>query len=93
MAKRWTYEDDRWLHQWVPIVGALNVARDLGRPMAGVEARARILRKTGAWKALDDMQAALVAYRHALGKPGTIDDFFEDMDAREAERAAKNEAA
>lgn len=93
MAKHWTYDEDRYLHQWVTVVGAFIVAHDLGRPQAAVEARARILRKTGAWKALDDMQAALAAYRHSLGKPGTIEELFEGMDAREAERPAKGEAA
>ena len=60
MADRWTEQEDRFLVAYLDGIGAdLIGPHDLGRSAAATVARGRKLKKTGAWQAYLDADAAL----------------------------------
>ncbi len=66
--KRWTLEDDTFLHAYADAGADYIAMHDLGRSSktAG-SGRVRHLKKTGAWDALSDIKAAQARYHAALG--------------------------
>lgn len=67
MAKHWTMADDDMLVRFFDAAGATCLAVDLDRPEAAVRARTRLLKKNGAWAALEQMHAGEAAYLAAFG--------------------------
>lgn len=67
MAKRWTLQEDEFIHTYFDAVGDFIGPHDLGRPKGAVTRRAAHLRSTGAWDALSRMEQARHDYLTALG--------------------------
>lgn len=66
MAKRWTFEDDTFLHAFYEGMGDWIGQHDLGRPKGAATRRVRHLKQTGAWDALTARQKATNDYYAAL---------------------------
>lgn len=81
MAKRWTMNDDLFIHAYFETVGDFIGPHDLDRPKGAVTRRAKHLKDTGAWAALDAMKAAEKQYFKALGIE-TLDDILNESEAR-----------
>ena len=67
MTRRWTPDEDAFVHAYFSAVGVQNLANDLGRTTQAVNARAQRLRECGAWAALDRLLEAERDYFRALG--------------------------
>ena len=74
MAKRWTREEDEFIHAYFGGVGDAIGPRDLHRPKGAVVKRAASLKASGAWAALDRKCAAEHDYLHAVGVQLAEDD-------------------
>ena len=74
MAKRFDYEEDKFIVTNFEAVGARCLEHDLGRSPAAITARARKLKATGAWDAILRVYAAEKDYRAAIGRPALWDD-------------------
>lgn len=77
MSKRWTLEEDRFLHSYFDAVGDFIGTHDLGRPKGAATKRVKHLRATGAWDALTRECDAARDYRKCLG--------IKDLDDKEQE--------
>jgi len=69
MAKRWTMNEDIFLHAFFDGLGDMIGEHDLGRPKGAATARVKHLKFTGAWDALDNLKCAEQDYRKCLGLP------------------------
>lgn len=69
MSKRWTLREDQILHAYFDEMGDFVGTHDLGRPAGAATKRARLLKQTGAWAALDRQIEAGRDYRRCLGLP------------------------
>jgi hypothetical protein len=67
MARRWTYDEDRFLHAYFDGVGAFIGKHDLGRSEKATVARVNHLKDCGAWSAIDRELDAHNDYLKALG--------------------------
>jgi hypothetical protein len=67
MSKRWTYEEDSFLHAYFDAVGDYAGTHDLGRPKGAATKRVAHLKATGAWDALTREEQATRDYYKALG--------------------------
>lgn len=67
MAKRWTEEEDRFIHAYFDGVGAFIGPHDLGRSEKSTRTRAKFLKDTGAWDALTRESTARHDYMKAIG--------------------------
>ena len=68
MSKRWTMEEDLFVHAYIGI-GDFIGPHDLGRPKGAATKRAKFLKESGAWDALDRLKQAEIDYRRATGRP------------------------
>lgn len=68
MAKRFTVEEDRMIHDFDYLCAA-----DLGRSEESVQARIRKLKATGAWKVFDMIEYLEVTSRRLLDRPLEMD--------------------
>lgn len=67
MSRRWTFDEDRFLHAYFDAVGDIVGEHDLGRPRGAATARVRKLKANGAWGALTDLQNARAHYFEIVG--------------------------
>lgn len=67
MAKRWTVKEDLFIHAYFDALGDMIGPHDLGRPKGAAAKRARVLKQSGAWAALDRMNAAEFEFRMIAG--------------------------
>ena len=67
MSRRWTFDEDRFLHAYYDAVGDFVGEHDLGRPKGAATARVRLLKKNGGWGALSDLEAAKAHYHECVG--------------------------
>jgi len=67
MSKRWTEDEDRFIHSCFEAVGDYIGPHDLGRPAGAAAKRAAFLKQSGAWDALDRRVRAERDYRKAVG--------------------------
>lgn len=74
MTKRWTRQEDEFIHAYFDAMGDAIGPRDLGRPKGSVMNRAHALRKSGAWAALDRMRKAEHDYLRCIGTKFAGDD-------------------
>lgn len=65
-GRRWTLEEDRFVHAYFDCVGDYIGPHDLNRPKGSASARARLLRKTGAWDAISKIKEGERDYLRAL---------------------------
>jgi predicted RNase H-like nuclease len=77
MSKPWSELHDRFVHAYFEAVGAGIGPRDLGRSEAAVIARAALLKKSGAWAALDRAEVELEKYRRCTNRPATFEEAME----------------
>jgi hypothetical protein len=61
--KRWTMEEDIFLHEHFDAVGDFIGVHDLGRPPKSATRRVVLLKKSGQWDALTRMKSAERDYR------------------------------
>ena len=75
MAKRFTFDDDAYIHCYAEQTGSLdwNVANDLGRSEKSIKDRRKKLIECGAWAALTARVKAQNDYYAALGLPRYIE--------------------
>lgn len=73
-GKRWTEEEDRFIHAYFEAVGDYLGPHDLGRPAGAAAKRADVLKRSGAWDALDREVRAKRDYRKAVGVKFVDDD-------------------
>jgi hypothetical protein len=76
--KRWTMEDDLFLHEFYETVGAYIGPHDLGRSEKATRDRVRHLKKCGAWDALTEYATAHLNYLEALAPD---DDYWDQWRA------------
>lgn len=67
MSRRWTADEDAFIHAYFGAVMVNSIANDLGRTMKAIGDRAQKLRECGAWEALDRLHKAERDYFIALG--------------------------
>ena len=67
MAQRWVEDEDRFIIAFFDTIGVFIGPHDLGRSEAATTARARHLKKTGAWEAYLDADRALYYARKLAG--------------------------
>lgn len=67
MAQRWTEDEDRFIIAFFDSIGTFIGPHDLGRSEAATTVRARHLKKTGAWDAYLNADAALWRARKLAG--------------------------
>jgi hypothetical protein len=74
---RWKFEDDVYLVSFFEAVGDRNVCRDLKRKTGAAERRAKRLKETGAWQAVDDwIKADFTARADHLNALGSYRDLY-----------------
>ena len=69
MGKRWTPKEDMFIHAYFDAAGDMIGPHDLGRPKGAAAKRARALKQSGAWAALDRMSSAEFEFRLLAGHP------------------------
>lgn len=68
MAKRWTEQEDQFLHAYYDGLGDYVGTHDLGRPAGAATKRVAFLKRSGAWDALTRSAKAAEDYRRAVGR-------------------------
>lgn len=86
MAKRWTFHEDVFLHEFFDAVGDWVGTHDFGRPKGAATRRVAMLKFTGAWDALTRRRQAEVAYRQCLGLSCEYEDDALHTEPRETSR-------
>jgi len=67
MAKRWTREEDIFLHEFADIGLAMISRHDLNRSEEAVKRRVAFLKETGAWDAITRMKCATAEFAMKAG--------------------------
>lgn len=67
MSKRWTFEEDVYLHEYFDTLDDFLGTQDLGRPAGAATKRAKALKASGAWDALTRMKQAKTEYLRLTG--------------------------
>lgn len=68
MAKRWTFDDDAFLHAYSEVGLDLIGPHDLKRSAKACKARIALLKETGAWEAITQRDLWMKKYRIAVGE-------------------------
>lgn len=68
MARNWTQEEDEFIHSYFDGMGDFIGVHDLDRPKGAATRRAKFLKDSGAWAALDRASEAYADYLRAIGR-------------------------
>lgn len=68
MPKAWTQDEDEFIHSYFEGMGDFIGVHDLGRPKGAATRRAKFLKDSGAWAALDRVSEAYTDYLRAIGR-------------------------